>query len=82
MPIVQISQKGQILIPKRVRDKYHVRAGGKVQIFEGPEGIIIKPAPDDPIKTACGFLQGDFSLTADLAEEQRKEQEHEKTRDS
>lgn len=78
MPIVNISPKGQILIPKRIREKYGVKPGGKVQIFEGTEGIVIKPAPEDPISAACGFLKGDFSLTDDLMKEHRREQEREK----
>lgn len=72
-----MSPKGQILIPKRLREKYGVRPGAKVQLFESPEGIIIRTAPQDPIAEACGFLEGSFSLTADLVEEHRKEREHE-----
>jgi AbrB family looped-hinge helix DNA binding protein len=78
MSVVQISPKGQILIPKRIREKYGVEPGGKVQIFEGTDGIVIKPAPEDPIAAACGFLQGDFSLTEDLIENHRREREREK----
>jgi AbrB family looped-hinge helix DNA binding protein len=74
MPLVQISLKGHILIPKKIREKYGVIQGGKVQLIEKPEGILVKPAPPDPIEAACGFLEGgDFSLTADLLEERRKE---------
>jgi AbrB family looped-hinge helix DNA binding protein len=73
MPVVQMSPKGQILIPKRLREKYGVRPGAKVQLLEGPEGIVIRTAPQDPIAAACGFLEGSFSLTADLVEEHRKE---------
>ncbi|MCU0579842.1 MAG: AbrB/MazE/SpoVT family DNA-binding domain-containing protein [Desulfobacterota bacterium] len=77
MALVQISQKGQILIPKRLRDKYRLIQGRKVQLIEGPEGILIKPAPEDPIEAACGFITGDFSLTSDLLNERRKDKKRE-----
>ena len=80
MAVTQISQKGHILIPKRIRKKYGVTPGGRVHILEEPNGILIKPAPADPIETACGFLEGDFSLADDLAKEHLKEQQHEATR--
>ena len=73
MPVVQMSPKGQILIPKRLREKYGVLPGSRIQLLEGPEGIVIRTAPEDPVAAACGFLEGDFSLTEDLIEEHRKE---------
>ncbi|MBI5603075.1 MAG: AbrB/MazE/SpoVT family DNA-binding domain-containing protein [Deltaproteobacteria bacterium] len=80
MSLAQISSKGQLLIPKKIRNKYGVRPGRKVHILEQTEGILIKPAPEDPLETACGFIKGDFSLTEDLLKEHRKEQSHETTR--
>ena len=82
MSLAQISPKGQILIPKRIRNKYGVKPGGKVHILEQTEGILIKPAPQDPLSTACGFLKGDFSLTDDLLKEHLKEKKHETPRRS
>jgi hypothetical protein len=35
--------------------------------------FLIKPAPEDPIDTACGFLDGDFSLADDLIKEHQAE---------
>jgi AbrB family looped-hinge helix DNA binding protein len=81
MALVQMSQKGQILIPKRLRDKYRVIQGGKVQLIEGTDGILIKPAPEDPIEAACGFIKGDFSLTTDLLQERQKDKKRESTAD-
>ncbi|MBN1103304.1 MAG: AbrB/MazE/SpoVT family DNA-binding domain-containing protein [Deltaproteobacteria bacterium] len=80
MPAVPVSAKGQILVPKRIREKFGIRPGGRVLIIEESSGILLKPAPEDPIEAACGFLKGDFSLTRDLTEEHLKEQEHETTR--
>jgi AbrB family looped-hinge helix DNA binding protein len=77
MPIVQISPKGHILIPKKIRNKYGVIQGGKVQLIEGPDGILVKPAPADPIEAACGSIEGNFSLTDDLLKERRKDKRHE-----
>jgi len=75
MPVVQMSPKGQILIPKKIREKHGIKPGSNVQILEEPGGIIIKPAPEDPIAAACGFLEGDFSLVDDLRQEHQKELE-------
>jgi AbrB family looped-hinge helix DNA binding protein len=67
MTVVRVSPKGQILIPKRIREKLEV-----------PESILIKKAPEDPISAACGFLEGSFSLTDDLIKEHRKELENDR----
>jgi AbrB family looped-hinge helix DNA binding protein len=77
MAIVRISPKGQILIPKKLREKYGVKPGGKAHLIEGPDGIVLKPAPSDPITAACGFLEGDFSLTQDLINEHKAERNNE-----
>ena len=73
MSVIQVSQKGQILIPKAIRKRQGVTPGARVQIFEQPEGILIKPAPEGPIDTACGFIDGNFSLTDDLIREHQME---------
>ena len=78
MTVVQVSLKGQVLIPKAIREKYGVKPGSNVHILEEPDNIIIKPAPEDPIAAACGFIEGDFSFTDDLIEEHRKELENER----
>jgi AbrB family looped-hinge helix DNA binding protein len=62
MTVVRVSPKGQILIPKRIREKYGVKPGSNVQILEVPESILIKKAPEDPIAEACGFLKEAFLL--------------------
>ena len=73
MSVIQVSQKGQILIPKFIREKHGVNPGSKVQLLDLEEGILIKPAPKDPIDAACGFLEGDYSLNDDLIKEHQKE---------
>jgi len=77
MEVVNVSTKGQILIPKKLREKHGVKTGLKVQILDTQNGLLIKPAPKDPIDAACGFLEGDFSLTQDLIKEHQKELENE-----
>ena len=78
MTVVRVSPKGQILIPKRIREKYGVEPGSNVQILEVPESILIKKAPEDPISAACGFLEGSFSLTDDLIKEHLRELENDR----
>jgi AbrB family looped-hinge helix DNA binding protein len=69
MSVIQVSPKGQILIPKAIREKYGVKPGSRVQLLEKPDGIVVKSAPEDPIAAVCEFLEGDFSLTNDLIDQ-------------
>lgn len=78
MPVSQISQKGQILIPRQLRRKLGFKPGGKVQLIEEGGRLVITPAAEDPIAAATGFLTGRFSLTADLRREHQKETRRER----
>ncbi len=37
-----VSSKGQITLPKDLREKYHLKEGETVAILDGSEGILIK----------------------------------------
>lgn len=73
MPITQLSEKGQILIPKTLRRKLGLKPGARVQLAEEEGRLVLSPVPPDPIAAATGFLAGRFSLTADLRREHREE---------
>lgn len=40
---VQIDDKGRIVIPIEIREKFNLKTGEKIQIFVEEEGIILKP---------------------------------------
>jgi AbrB family looped-hinge helix DNA binding protein len=76
MPIVKTSSKGQIVIPKEIRDRLGVKPGGKVLIrIAGDHDEIAEmvPLPDDPIKAVRGMLKGGTSLAEELLEERIKD---------
>lgn len=51
METTTLSSKGQIIIPKAIRDSHHWRSGEKFIIEEVPTGIILKPARLFPATT-------------------------------
>lgn len=78
MPIVQISEKGQILIPRPIRKRLGLNPGSSVQLVEEANQLVLKPVPPDPIAAAVGFLQAGASLTRDLIQEHRREARRER----
>ena len=44
MTSVRVQAKGQVTIPKRIREKLNVRAGDLVVFEETEAGIMVKPA--------------------------------------
>ena len=38
-----LTTKGQLLIPKRIRNKYGIKSGVKIAFLESPAGVVIKP---------------------------------------
>ena len=72
MSVTQLTQKGQILVPKHLRRKLGLKPGGKVHLAEEEGRLVLTPVPPDPIQAATGFLKGRFSLTQDLRREHRE----------
>ena len=73
MPVVKTSSKGQLVIPKQVRDKLGIKPGKKVVLKVVGDHAEIIPLPDDPIKYMRGILKGGPSLADELLEERRRD---------
>ena len=70
---IKVSSKGQIVIPAKLREKYHLEQGVEVAVLEYPEEIVIVPLPKDAIKEARGMLKSKKSVR-EMLEETRKEE--------
>jgi AbrB family looped-hinge helix DNA binding protein len=40
-----LSTKGQVILPKSIRQRRHWAAGTRLLVEETPEGVLLKPAP-------------------------------------
>ena len=51
-----LTSKGQLLIPKRLRNKYGIKAGVKVLFEETEGGVVIRPINEEYFKSFRGML--------------------------
>lgn len=58
-----LTSKGQLLIPKRLRNKYGIKSGVKVAFIETPEGIVLKAMDENFFNQFVGILKGDSPST-------------------
>ena len=73
-----VSEKGWIVIPKDIRDRYGLKKGTKVSVIDYGGTIYLFPVPDDPIRAGLGLLarpDGEEVLARHL---QEKHEEFEK----
>lgn len=75
MSIVKTSSKGQLVIPKEIREKLGIIPGKKVLLQIVDKHVEITPLPDDPIKALRGILKGGPSLAEELLVERKKDNE-------
>lgn len=73
--IVEISKKGQLLIPKSYRRLAGIKPGSRVALSAEPNKLHLYVLPEDPIEAACGILKGEPSLAGELLKERRAERE-------
>ena len=54
-----VGERGQVTIPKMIRDRYGLRKGMKLEFDVTPEGILIrrKDAEQDPVWEVFGALR-------------------------
>jgi AbrB family looped-hinge helix DNA binding protein len=73
MPIVTTSPKGQVVIPKREREKLGLKPGLKVMVKAVSDHIEIYPLPEDPVEYFCGIFEEGSSLTKALLKDRKEE---------
>ncbi len=66
-----ISSKGQITLPKELRDKYHLREGETATVLDAGEGILIKHGR----ASLRGLLRGKVDLKGFEADLRRLREE-------
>ena len=64
----KVTSKGQIVIPKRLREKYGIIPTTSIRWIERDDGILMVPESEDPIRSARGILKGSGILKAYLKE--------------
>lgn len=57
----KITSKGQISIPKELREKFQLRVGEEVMLVAGDEGIILKPGLN-PMRRLRGALREEVDI--------------------
>lgn len=62
---MKVFQKGQVVIPVSLREKYHIDIGDQIDVISAPNGILLKPlVKDSPPKSLTEQLFGIFSSYA------------------
>jgi AbrB family looped-hinge helix DNA binding protein len=73
-----VTTKGQVVIPSKLRRKYHIEKGTRLYIEDNGNEIVLRPITPEYIKKLAGILPSKGELTRDLlrARELDKEREN------
>jgi len=71
-----VTTKGQIVIPSKIRKRYQIKEGTKIQFKEEGNKIVLEPVTPDFVRSLRGSLKGTGVLET-LMEERRKDRERE-----
>jgi len=70
----KVTSKGQVVIPKKLREKYGIRTSTAIRWIEKDQGILMVPESEDPIVAARGMLKDSGILKAFMKEKRREKQ--------
>jgi AbrB family looped-hinge helix DNA binding protein len=76
MHAAYVTSKGQLVIPSKIRRKYNIKKGTRVNFVEDHGKIILQPVTREYIESFCGIFKrkpGEKLVTQELIEEHAKE---------
>ena len=80
MSVVKTHAKGQIVMPKDIRDKLGIKTGTYLSLTLVDDHVEIRPLPDDPIEFLTGiFEEQPRSMADELLEERKKDNKIDET---
>jgi AbrB family looped-hinge helix DNA binding protein len=62
MLVAKVLEKGQVVIPKKAREKAHIGPGDKVEVKVTGQGILILPLKKSRTESFQGIVKGKLSL--------------------
>ncbi len=68
-----VTTKGQLVVPAKIRRRYGIKPGTKVYFIERNGEIVFQPVTKDYIRSVCGMLRSDSSVTKELLRERAKD---------
>lgn len=76
----RVTSKGQIVIPKKLREKYAIAPSMRIRWISKEEGLLLVPEAEDAIKAARGMLPGSGLLKVYMKEKAMEKQKEAKRR--
>lgn len=75
-----VTSKGQMVIPARLRKKFGIKPGTQVCFIERDNEILFQPITKEYIRSMCGILKSETSMTEELLRERAKDREREEAK--
>jgi len=72
-----VTTKGQLVIPARIRRRFGIKAGTRIRFIERGGEIVLQPVTSAAIRSLCGILRSESSVTAELLAERARDRERE-----
>jgi AbrB family looped-hinge helix DNA binding protein len=80
MNAAYVTSKGQLVVPARIRRRFGIKPGTRINFVEEGDRIIFQPVTKEYINSFCGIFKqkpGEKSVVQELIEERRAEKEKE-----
>jgi len=73
----RVTSQGRVFIPARIRRRYGIKTGTRVRFIERRGEVLLRPVTSATIRSLCGILKSDPSVTADLLAECARDRDRE-----